>query len=241
MLLYALTVVPDWAKQSFLSSTFGPLQSPGPRVRSWALSVAVCSVCPVSVRRLSVSCGDSWSCLRFDPLYLNNSICCVSSASVPFGSGPARLLRLAEHAGIRAGVLLYDWVVALISCLVIRCVDIQSLLKTTLFKLLPCVKLCCVTSVGCAEGALGTLGGLILRPFRINHLFHKSVKRHWATRAVEPACFVTKTTSEWWEITARKCRKSVNPAEAPGYRKQDTRNVLDVSGQHLLTSRTARL
>lgn len=34
---------------------------------------------------------------------------------------------LAEHAGTGAGVLLCDWVVALISCLVIRCADILSL------------------------------------------------------------------------------------------------------------------
>lgn len=95
-----------------------------------------------------------------DPVYLNVCICCVSSASVPSGSGPARLLTLAEHAGMHTGVLLCDWVAALISCLVIRCVDIRSLLEMTLFKLLPCAEQCCVTSVDCTEGALGTLGTL---------------------------------------------------------------------------------
>lgn len=59
----------------------------------------------------------------------------------------------------------------------------------TVFKLLPCVKQCCVTSVDCTEGALGTLGGVVLYPFYISHSVHKSVKRHWATRAGEPATF----------------------------------------------------
>lgn len=46
------------------------------------------------------------------------------------------LLRSAGRAcwDMLAGVLLYDWVVALISCLVIRRVDIPSLLETTLSK-----------------------------------------------------------------------------------------------------------
>lgn len=87
------------------------------------------------------------------------------------------------------GVLLCDWAAALISCLVIRCVRIRSLLEVTLFKLLPGVKQRCVTS-DCTGGGghwEHWRGGLY--PFHISHSVHKSVKRHWATRAGEPAPF----------------------------------------------------
>lgn len=102
----------------------GPFKSPNPHVGNQSLSLETalqplyreCDSAP------SVSCGDIWSCLCFDPLYPNNPNCCVSPRSPCLWCTYAHW---PEHAGIRAGVLFYDWVTALTSCLVIRSVLIS--------------------------------------------------------------------------------------------------------------------
>lgn len=109
----------------------------------------------------SVSYGDIWSCLCFDPLYPNNPNCCVSSASVPLGSNIAcdATLTYTGRAcwdtrwcpvlwlGHSTDLMFSDWISG----------DIPSWLKT-LFKPSPRVKLCSVTAAFFPCVTVGTLG-----------------------------------------------------------------------------------
>lgn len=112
-----------------------------------------------------MSCGDIWSCLRFDPLYPNYPNCCVSLASVPFGSDLAcdALTHTGRACwdtcwcpvlwlGHSTDLMFSDWI----------SVDIPSLQRTTLFKPSPHVKLWSVIAGLFFLWHSGNTGGLTL-------------------------------------------------------------------------------